>query len=104
MSQAIGVIETGGLPAAIAIADWMEKFAAVQVIGMENAGSGRMSVVVRGDIGAVRVAMGQTVHALKGCPGMEILGHHIVSGAGEVSSWGGAVPSTLDETSGWLDD
>ena len=58
MSQeALGMIETRGLVAAIEAADAMVKAANVQLIGTEKIGSGLVSVMVRGDVGAVKAAV-----------------------------------------------
>ncbi len=56
MSEAIGMIETRGLVAAIEAADAMVKAANVQLIGKEKVGSGLQMVIVRGDVGAVKAA------------------------------------------------
>lgn len=58
MSQeALGMIETRGLVAAIEAADAMVKAANVVLIGTEKIGSGLVSVMVRGDVGAVKSAV-----------------------------------------------
>ena len=58
MSQeALGMIETRGLVAAIEAADAMVKAANVTLIGTEKIGSGLVSVMVRGDVGAVKSAV-----------------------------------------------
>lgn len=54
--QALGLIETRGLVAAIEAADAMVKAANVTLIGTEKIGSGLVSVMVRGDVGAVKAA------------------------------------------------
>ena len=54
--QALGMIETRGLVAAIEAADAMVKAAEVTLIGTEKIGSGLVSVMVRGDVGAVKAA------------------------------------------------
>ena len=54
--EALGMIETRGLVAAIEAADAMVKAAEVELIGTEKIGSGLVSVMVRGDIGAVKAA------------------------------------------------
>ena len=54
--QALGMIETRGLVAAIEAADAMAKAAEVVLIGTEKIGSGLVSVMVRGDVGAVKAA------------------------------------------------
>jgi microcompartment protein CcmL/EutN len=54
--EALGMIETRGLVAAIEAADAMVKAAEVTLIGTEKIGSGLVSVMVRGDVGAVKAA------------------------------------------------
>ncbi len=54
--EALGMVETRGLVAAIEAADAMVKAAEVQLIGTEKIGSGLVSVMVRGDVGAVKAA------------------------------------------------
>ena len=54
--EALGMIETRGLVAAIEAADAMTKAAEVTLIGTEKIGSGLVSVMVRGDVGAVKAA------------------------------------------------
>ena len=56
MTQALGMIETRGLVAAIEAADAMLKAANVELVGTEKIGSGLVSVMVRGDVGAVKAA------------------------------------------------
>ena len=55
--QALGMIETRGLVAAIEAADAMLKAANVELVGTEKIGSGLVSVMVRGDVGAVKSAV-----------------------------------------------
>ena len=57
MKEALGMIETRGLVAAIEAADAMVKAANVELIGSEKIGSGLVSVMVRGDVGAVKSAV-----------------------------------------------
>ncbi len=54
--EALGMVETRGLVAAIEAADAMCKAANVELIGTEKIGSGLVSVMVRGDVGAVKAA------------------------------------------------
>ena len=54
--EALGMIETRGLVAAIEAADAMVKAANVVLIGTEKIGSGLVSVMIRGDVGAVKAA------------------------------------------------
>ena len=55
--EALGMIKTRGLTAAIEAADAMVKAAEVTLIGTEKIGSGLVSVMVRGDVGAVKSAV-----------------------------------------------
>lgn len=58
MSQeALGMVETRGLTAAIEAADAMTKSAEVRLVGTEKIGSGLVTVMVRGDVGAVKAAV-----------------------------------------------
>ena len=54
--NALGMIETKGLAAAIEAADAMVKAANVTLIGKEHVGGGLVTVLVRGDVGAVKAA------------------------------------------------
>lgn len=55
--QALGMVETRGLIASIEAADAMLKAANVVLVGTEKIGSGLVSVMVRGDVGAVKAAV-----------------------------------------------
>ena len=59
--QALGMVETRGLTAAIEAADAMTKAAEVTLVGTEKIGSGLVTVMVRGDVGAVKAAVGELV-------------------------------------------
>ncbi len=54
--DALGMIETRGLAASIEAADAMVKAANVVVIGQVNIGAAYVTVMVRGDVGAVKAA------------------------------------------------
>ena len=54
--DALGLIETKGLVGAIEAADAMVKAAKVTLIGKEKIGGGYVTVMVRGDVGAVKAA------------------------------------------------
>ena len=56
MGEALGMVETKGLVAAIEAADAMVKAANVNLTGYEKIGSGLVTVMVRGDVGAVKAA------------------------------------------------
>ena len=54
--EALGMVETRGLVASIEAADAMVKAAGVQLVGTEKIGSGLVTILVRGDVGAVKAA------------------------------------------------
>lgn len=54
--EALGLIETKGLVGAIEAADAMVKAANVEICGYEKIGFGLVTVMVRGDVGAVKAA------------------------------------------------
>ncbi|KEI69441.1 MULTISPECIES: ethanolamine utilization microcompartment protein EutM [Endozoicomonas] len=56
ISNALGMVETKGLVAAVEAADAMVKAANVTLVGKENIGSGLVTIMVRGDVGAVKAA------------------------------------------------
>ena len=55
--QALGMIETKGLVASIEAADAMVKAANVTLVGKEHVGGGLVTVMVRGDVGAVKASV-----------------------------------------------
>lgn len=63
--QALGMVETRGLVAAIEAADAMVKAANVTLIGTEKIGSGLVTIMVRGDVGAVKAATETGAEAAK---------------------------------------
>lgn len=54
--EALGMIETKGLTAMIEAADAMAKAANVSIVGCQKIGAGLVTVMVRGDVGAVKAA------------------------------------------------
>lgn len=74
--EALGMIETRGLTASIEAADAMTKAANVVLVGTEKIGSGLVSVIVRGDVGAVKAAVeaGATAASKLG----ELVAQHVI--------------------------
>ena len=74
--QALGMIETKGLVGSIEAADAMVKAANVYLIGKEFVGGGLVTVMVRGDVGAVKAAVeaGGTAAARLG----EVIATHVI--------------------------
>ncbi|RRD49359.1 BMC domain-containing protein [Arachnia propionica] len=56
MQEALGMVETKGYVGAVEAADAMVKSANVHLIGSERIGAGYVTVMVRGDVGAVKAA------------------------------------------------
>ncbi len=54
--KALGLVETRGLVGAVEAADAMVKAASVSLVGKEKIGGGYVTVMVRGDVGAVKAA------------------------------------------------
>lgn len=63
--EAIGMIETKGLVSSIEAADAMVKAANVTLMGEERIGGGYVSVLVKGDVGAVKAAVDAGAAAAK---------------------------------------
>ena len=57
MNDSIGMIETRGFTAAVEGADAMLKAANVELMSVEKIGSGLVTVIVKGDVGAVKAAV-----------------------------------------------
>ncbi len=55
--QALGMVETKGLVGSIEAADAMVKAANVHLIGKVHVGGGLVTVMVRGDVGAVKASV-----------------------------------------------
>ena len=56
MQEALGMVETKGYVGAVEAADAMVKSANVSLVGKERIGAGYVTVMVRGDVGAVKAA------------------------------------------------
>ena len=76
MGEALGMIETKGLVGAIEAADAMTKSANVTLMGYEKIGSGLVTVMVRGDVGAVKAAVDAGACAVEKVG--EIVAQHVI--------------------------
>ena len=76
MMQALGMIETKGLVASIEAADAMVKAANVTLIGKVHVGGGLVTVMVRGDVGAVKAATDAGAAAAQRIG--ELIGVHVI--------------------------
>lgn len=74
--EALGMVETKGLIGAIEAADAMVKAANVHLIGKNQIGSGLVTVMVRGDVGAVRASVEAGSAAAKRVG--ELFGVHVI--------------------------
>jgi microcompartment protein CcmL/EutN len=63
MPVAVGALETKGFPAVLAAADAMVKAGRVTLVGYIRAGSARFTVMIRGDVSEVKMAMEAGIHA-----------------------------------------
>jgi ethanolamine utilization protein EutM len=75
--KAKGFIETKGLVAAVEAADAMVKAANVELIGKEVIGGGYVTVIIQGDVGAVKAAVDAGVTAAKKVG--EIVSAHVMA-------------------------
>ncbi len=79
MSIAIGMIETLGFPALVEAADAMVKAASVTLVGYEKIGSGRVTVIIRGDVAEVQAAIASGIEAANRVDGGQILSTHVIA-------------------------
>ena len=75
-SEALGMIETKGLIGSIEAADAMVKAANVTLIGKVHVGGGLVTVMVRGDVGAVKAATDDGAAAAQRIG--ELIGVHVI--------------------------
>lgn len=76
MSQALGMVETKGLTGAVEAADAMVKAANVNLVGYEKIGFGLVTVMVRGDVGAVKAATDAGAEAARNVG--ELISVHVI--------------------------
>ena len=76
ITEALGMIETKGLVASVEAADAMVKAANVRLIGKVHVGGGLVTVMVRGDVGAVKAAVDAGATAAKRVG--ELYGTHVI--------------------------
>lgn len=75
-NEALGMIETRGFVGSVEAADAMVKAANVSLVGYEKIGGGYVTVLVRGDVGAVRAAVDAGAAAAKKVG--ELVAMHII--------------------------
>lgn len=74
--EALGLVETRGLVAVIEAADAMVKAANVHLVGYEKIGSGLVTVMVRGDVGAVKASVDAGASAARNIG--EVVSVHVI--------------------------
>ena len=77
MNNALGLIETRGLVGSIEAGDSMAKAANVRIIGLEKIGGGLVTIMVEGDVGAVKAAVDAGAAAVKRVG--ELISVHIIA-------------------------
>lgn len=77
--QALGMIETKGLLAAIEAADTMLKAADVAFLEKQKVGGGRVTVLITGDVAAVKAAVDAGVTAVKQIQADCLLSCHVIA-------------------------
>ena len=75
-NEALGMVETRGLVGAVEAADTMVKAANVTLVGKETVGGGFVTVMVRGDVGAVQAATDAGAEAAKAVG--ELVSVHVI--------------------------
>jgi ethanolamine utilization protein EutM len=76
-ATALGMVETRGLVASIEAADAMSKVAYVQVVCQEEIGGGYVTIMVRGEVGAVQSSVDAGVAAAKRAG--ELVAAHVIA-------------------------
>ncbi len=76
VGEALGMVETKGLVGAISAADAMVKAANVSLLGKEQIGGGYVTVMVRGDVGAVQASTDAGAEAARGYG--ELVSVHVI--------------------------
>ncbi|MFT4110966.1 BMC domain-containing protein [Propionicimonas sp.] len=77
MGEALGLVETKGYVGAVEAADAMVKAANVVLIGYQKVGAGLVTVLVRGDVGAVKAAVDAGAVAAANV-GEEVVSKHVI--------------------------
>jgi carbon dioxide concentrating mechanism protein CcmK len=72
------MIETLGIPTALAVGDAMVKAGRVTLVGYENTDMGRITVVIRGPVAEVQAAMAAGLVMAHQVDGGQVLTHHII--------------------------
>ncbi len=79
MPIAVGMIETLGFPAVVEASDAMVKAARVTLVGYEKIGSGRVTVIIRGDVSEVQASIAAAIESVKRVNGGQVLSTHVIA-------------------------
>ncbi len=79
MPIAVGMIETLGFPAVVEAADAMVKAARVTLVGYEKIGSGRVTVIIRGDVSEVQASIAAGIESVKRVNGGQVISTHVIA-------------------------
>ena len=77
MSEALGMIECRSFPAMVEAADAMVKAAKVELVSYEKTGGGYVTIVVRGDVAAVKAAVDAGVRSAEKVG--EVISTHVIA-------------------------
>ena len=77
MRESLGLIETKGYVGSVEAADAMVKAANVVLVGYQKVGAGLVTVMVRGDVGAVKAAVDAGAAAATAV-GEEVVSRHVI--------------------------
>lgn len=78
MAVALGMVEVLGVPTALEVADAMCKGARVTLVGYENTDLGRITVLIRGAVAEVQVAIAAGLVSVERVQGGKLLSHHLI--------------------------
>ncbi|MBW4510309.1 MAG: carbon dioxide-concentrating mechanism protein CcmK [Scytonematopsis contorta HA4267-MV1] len=78
MTLALGMVEVYGVPTALEVGDAMCKAARITLVGYENTDLGRLTVLIRGNVGEVNVAVTAGLKSIAKVNGGELLSYHII--------------------------
>jgi carbon dioxide concentrating mechanism protein CcmK len=79
MAIAVGMIETLGFPSVVEAADAMVKAASVTLVGYEKIGSGRVTVIIRGNVSEVQASITAGIECANRVNGGKVLSTHIIA-------------------------
>jgi carbon dioxide concentrating mechanism protein CcmK len=79
MTIAVGMIQVQGYPSALQVADAMVKSAQVTVVSCESVGAAYWTVVIRGEVAEVNMAVRAGIDAVRHVDGGQVVSHQIIA-------------------------